>query len=790
MTNSIRFSLAHGSSLPNGHSLADELNFDVDTDDQTDLDATESVLSSPRHRRTFSRESVVSRLHRRNQSMESMKRPGSSARGRMLMSPSVLETLEGDDEDEEDHTLLPEPAPVPKVSYTDTGIQFSPPPSPKQVPVKPDTPEPIVQKLPELENSLRGNSDIEANQRRKRVSQPLFIEPRAMIQQMVSSAAQTMDGPLSPPKTPKSPYYSVTPPPELEVPLMTTSSTQTESPTPPRPSRISVVVHQPSYAPPPIPSISIQPPSSRPTSPTLSRLPSHFKHFGCQVNLTVGAEMADSSSQTEAIQIDKRLALLPPHLHPSAITSRPNSPDPSGVAAPDKNFTPTPGNVPPRNPRRLTNSRTSNEFYSSPVSYPPEDDEFHDAYPGNNDDGPLSSQRGSTSVRRPRRYSSLFAGFDSASSDGLDEFGGEVDLSDSEYRTALSAPRPMSTSTSSRAGKRGSTGPSHTSPEHMTGRRSGRSSAKPVATELHSSYNLHDIEFNNSSRRSGRSSRSYEKPPLPSSGPSSRASVMRKAAMIQNSMGNYHGRSRSPAYVDPRNPPYPIPTRASSRQPGASTPSDETRSRSPSMAEGWNRRNSGSRSYYGSNVRKVRSAAVLQRTHRYRRRGSGSPPPLSPSTEAPESPGLPPLPRNDITTPRNRDGSYSYRRHRHELSTNTDITNNTEAPSQSNQNQNPGVVESIAQTMVGEWMLKYVRRRKSFGMTDGTNKDETSNDRHKRWVWLAPYERAILWSSKQPSSGSALMGKTGRKCKLPSFANLSMEFLFTNLSNSGHSIRA
>lgn len=236
MTNSIRFSLAHGSSLPNGHSLADELNFDVDTDDQTDLDATESVLSSPRHRRTFSRESVVSRLHRRNQSMESMKRPGSSARGRMLMSPSVLETLEGDDEDEEDHTLLPEPAPVPKVSYTDTGIQFSPPPSPKQVPVKPDTPEPIVQKLPELENSLRGNSDIEANQRRKRVSQPLFIEPRAMIQQMVSSAAQTMDGPLSPPKTPKSPYYSVTPPPELEVPLMTTSSTQTESPTPDRKS--------------------------------------------------------------------------------------------------------------------------------------------------------------------------------------------------------------------------------------------------------------------------------------------------------------------------------------------------------------------------------------------------------------------------------------------------------------------------------------------------------------------------------------------------------------------------
>jgi hypothetical protein len=63
-------------------------------------------------------------------------------------------------------------------------------------------------------------------------------------------------------------------------------------------------------------------------------------------------------------------------------------------------------------------------------------------------------------------------------------------------------------------------------------------------------------------------------------------------------------------------------------------------------------------------------------------------------------------------------------------------------------------------------MFKYVRRRKSFGVAESNGKDDTGNDRHKRWVWLAPYERAILWSSKQPSSGSALMGKAGRKRKL------------------------
>jgi hypothetical protein len=91
--------------------------------------------------------------------------------------------------------------------------------------------------------------------------------------------------------------------------------------------------------------------------------------------------------------------------------------------------------------------------------------------------------------------------------------------------------------------------------------------------------------------------------------------------------------------------------------------------------------------------------------------------------------------------------------------------------------QPTSVVDAIAQTMVGEWMFKYVRRRKSFGMSDtketwelGKNTTEevsaninSTGVRHKRWVWLAPYERAVMWSSKQPTSGPALLGKSGRK---------------------------
>jgi hypothetical protein len=121
-------------------------------------------------------------------------------------------------------------------------------------------------------------------------------------------------------------------------------------------------------------------------------------------------------------------------------------------------------------------------------------------------------------------------------------------------------------------------------------------------------------------------------------------------------------------------------------------------------------------------------------------------------------------------------GNSHYKRHQKQPSTNTENTNNTDPASQTSGTQTAGVVDAIAQTMVGEWMFKYVRRRKSFTVADNNGKDDNGNDRHKRWVWLAPYERSILWSSKQPSSGSALMGKAGRKCKWKQFFASSIEY--------------
>jgi len=251
--------------------------------------------------------------------------------------------------------------------------------------------------------------------------------------------------------------------------------------------------------------------------------------------------------------------------------------------------------------------------------------------------------------------------------------------------------------------------------------------------------------------------------------------AFRRTALIQSGVAAHQGRARSPSLPDPpvKEPPFPIPTRASSRRPPVSISAPSDGNRSPTYGRGGS-----GRGHYS--IRKVRSAAALPRSGRtYRRQGSRSPPPMSASTEAPESPQLPPMPHNDVTTPRYmRDTGSSRHRahHRHQPSSttantaytaNTSHTANTGTASLDHSNQATSVVDAIAQTMVGEWMFKYVRRRKSFGVAESNGMDgENSNGvRHKRWVWLAPYERAVMWSSKQPTSGSALMGKAGRKRK-------------------------
>ncbi|KFY52197.1 hypothetical protein V496_08608, partial [Pseudogymnoascus sp. VKM F-4515 (FW-2607)] len=778
MTNSVRFSLLpnNGSKL-NGMSLADELDFgDDDELSQMYQDGRESVLSnthgresvlstthgresvlSTTHRRNLSRDSMMSRTHKHTQSIESVRRPGSVARGRLLANQSVLEKLEGRIA-EGDETLV-----LSKPDYVDSSTQYSPPiSSASNPPVLPDSA--AEPQLRQVDNGQGG--ETEANQRRKRVraSTPVPLVAPNAVGTMVSSACQTVDEPPSPPRTPTTPTV-VTEDKECMISI----STQTEGEWAP-------VVKAPPV-PPTIPSISIHPPTSRPATPKESLLPQYFKDVACQVSMQVAAPYSSVSVQTEEIRVDKRLNLLPLHLQPSSISSCPPSPEPS--AQPAGFF--TPGVVPPpRNPRRKKSNQSIGELPSSPPvpmrspPAPPMAAETHDSYPGNNDDGPLSTDRG---IRRPPRISSLFAGFENVSSDDADDFA-DGDLSDSDFRTALSAPRPRK---SLNRGKRNSTAPTSVPEDEEPVEETVSNHVKKQARQAQGGYDANgEVIPRDSSNVSGakspvmRTIRQFDKPlslVMPPARP--QQTTMRRAALISNGIAAHQGRSRSPSLPDIKEPPFPIPTRASSRKPpfSASAPSDG--SRSPTR-EPWSRRGSGRGHHRINSIRKVRSAAALPDVGgRPRRRGSRSPPPFSPSTEAPESPQLPPMPNNEITSPftghRDNRSSYGYSTHRKQPSNTTANTFNTNQSAGSSV-QATSVVDAIAQTMVGEWMFKYVRRRKSFGVTESSalDNDGSNGVRHKRWVWLAPYERAVMWSSKQPTSGSALMGKSGRKLTIQS----------------------
>lgn len=437
MTNSIRFSIlngpnGYGGTKLNGMSLADELDLEEDEDARTDPDGRESVLSV-RHNRTHSRESVFAKHHRRNQSNDSLIRSGSAAKGRLLGNQTVLERLEaGILEDDE---LV---QPKSEIKYVDTGVQYSPSASPELTPTTPNAKLPVQQlSINDINSTVKEEKqetevlprewEIEANQRRKRVhANPLVIE--APKDRMVSAASQTLEDPLSPPRTPISPTRAPPPPPMNEVTRELISvSTQTDGPMLQSPKRAP----PPPPIPVPIPSIQLHPPSSVPGTPREPVLPQHSRDAGCQVSMQVPVPSRSISIQTEEIRVDKRINLLPPHLQPSSISSNPPSPEPG--LEDTKRFSPIPGNLPPRNPRRMKPSPRQSleqEIPSSPPQF--HQGETRDAYPGNNDDGPLTKEKGS--IRRPHRISSLFAGFENVSSDDADDFA-DGDMSDNDYQT-------------------------------------------------------------------------------------------------------------------------------------------------------------------------------------------------------------------------------------------------------------------------------------------------------------------------------------------------------------------
>lgn len=658
-----------------------------------------------------------------------------------------------------------------ELHYSDAETQCSPPPSPK-LQATPPREKLYIEQLPVTVEHA-------ANQRRKRVSMqtPLSKPPSMSALAMAPSETKTAEEPNSPSWTPTALETLLAPsatviPPLVEMKSMSTQtindgplSSSTDAPTRDGPASTTTV-----------PTIAIHPPVSGPHSRQPSAvLPPRTRNVACQASIRL--PVTSRSMQTKEIRVDKRPIKLPPNLLPSAVLSRPTSPSVESeglgkaqiLRSPPNQFSITspPARDPPPPP-------------ASPPA-PPSQRALaagtEDAYPGNNDNGPLASGS-SSKLRRPVRTGSLFAGFDAAGEERVQPFK-KLDLSDDDSTFREPIRKTLSKVENSwKLVPQSEANPllkqQESTPE-AANRQDLDSRAKLTPQAQTAPSNNPQTPANNTTVQAVVKPGSFERP-LKSRNLGKEPDV-RRTALISSGVAAHTQGSKSPSIPSPpstEQPPFPVPTRSSSRQPLGS--SDGTGSPTPYVTTflGSQRRQSDKFSARNPALYTIQSVGVLPQSSRHSRHDSGrqSPRPKTFPAAAPASPqSTPPLPRNDPTSRYSPD-SQRYQQH-HPQSIKESDTATASAISTVDQ---PSVIDAVAQTMIGEWMWKYVRRRKSFGLSEspqtefdnGRNNGEglTGNGtRHKRWVWLAPYERAVMWSSKQPTSGPALLGKGGRKRK-------------------------
>ncbi|KAF2031101.1 hypothetical protein EK21DRAFT_111342 [Setomelanomma holmii] len=744
-----------GHGRTNGVCLADELVFDEEEEDleELELDSDDFPENEMRARRALeSRQSMypdekakrilgLSNEHQQADRDEATTVEGSEASKTSYETVHSLITLTPRDI----ALVFPPTKPI----YVDSGVQPSPPPSPTRLAMAEASSQTIDAPLPsKLAEVPSTNAEIEANQRRKRVSAPRGSPSPPPIANltpsvMTSSSVQTVEQPLSPPDTPKIPYPNAQSPlsPAFKAEIVSTA-TQTDNPTE---SIKAESTRAPAPVPIVIPSIAIHAPSSAPSSPKEPILPPGTKTVSTQTSGDLTAPMRSFGMQTEPIRIDQRAIKLPAHLLPSAVTSKPGTPEPSkerSTASGNRKDSHHPSSSETEQPTARLAARQDLTALLEKAA----DKKVEHRYPGNNDNGPLSKYHQADVLSRPFRTSSLFAGFDGPSSDEDDD---DDHISDDDLRSPQFSTPMLSLRNSKNARP---FNPPTPVPEDKEAVPSRLSEDSTVSNQM-------------ASKRS-----SIDKPAKvgkPARNSLSRQPSIRRSAMIQNGTAA-HVRSRSPSigslgssnYIP--KPPFPVPTRSSSRNKPASK-SEGSQSPTP--------RNSGSyagRRPYGvkhqrkDSLRKVRSAAPVSKPSRSRSRS----PTLPATPSIAETSSIPPLPSDVV--------SASGFGHRNQFSTATAYTANGSINTSASQTS---VVDAIAASMIGEFMWKYVRKRKAFGGPDASAEVSRAAEeaslashgvRHKRWVWISPYEQAILWSSKQPTSGSALMGKSGRKLVIQS----------------------
>ncbi|KAI4150421.1 MAG: hypothetical protein LQ340_004090, partial [Diploschistes diacapsis] len=536
----------------------------------------------------------------------------------------------------------------------------------------------------------------------------LFRQPTPVV--MVSCACQTIEVPPSPPETPTKDRELERTAERTEMVAASTQTVQDDL----YYQRSVTTRDAGSATTATIPTIAIHAVASESDRSSVV-LPPHTSNASCQASIRAPA--VSVSVQTEGIRIDERLEKLPAHLHPSVI--QPFSPSPSPSPEPSKI-----GNSSSLAPRSSLQVRARSRPSSLRRSI------IEDQVPGRNsvDDGRVWSEdedghvSDDSFLRRSPMKRTLGKVQDSWKLVSTDGEEGEAE-SEAEEETPKLPPLGFG-----RFGRSDRSARVPKSPQRKFEERSGKI-LEPIVTERP-----------NDLKRTA----------LISSG---------SAAHLQR--GGSPGDPSKPLRPTAQDPPFPVPDRSSSRKlpwspgegSGSPTPRDSRekihgQGRLPTKRPA---------------MRKTRPEPGSSQRSGNRSR-SRSPPPFESFADSLSS-IPPPLPENGITSRYAPSFNPAKSAHEHHKS----VTSAAETVSSDSTN----VVDAIAQTMIGEWMWKYVRRRKSFGLPD-TGKDEfdsaqgkdgmmTGGNRHQRWVWIAPYERAVMWSSKQPTSGSALMGKSGRK---------------------------
>lgn len=638
------------------------------------------------------------------------------------------------------------------VRYVDTAIQFSPPPSPW----------PVL----DSEKKTHGQrpADIQTTATRQVAVSPSPVSPvegadfpwSSQRPVMVSSSCQTVEALPSPPLTPEKHEGVLATIPEsmLEINETSTVGTQTDLNETPIDSNGHKHTGSAETLDLRVPLIAIIPPASRPATPeTNVVLPPRTRNAATQVIVQSLSGYSSASVQTEEIRVDKR-AIVPLNDMPPAPLSNHFRPPLSSRTVP-----------PP-----IARAKTSpiHAMFNSRRSLPGPSKQ-----PPLNDTGPLTKDFASN-VPRPVRASSLFAGFDNDAENRDDIFDEESMFQDDDIFSRPTAKFVL------RSGRM----VSHDPLMEDVGQRTATSAGEAAALDnLRLSEDNLPPEMKSILYQSRMQPRGVQSRPNMSSKlkrvPSTKGGNMRRAALISSGAAAHHSshsQSTIGSHDSANPPPFPVPLRYSSARVGKSISeggrsSPGSRDASPTKRP----RHKAMKPF----LRKARSGPAISPHSQSRRARSRSPPadprvsivPDMPSFQMPSTVPLPFLsepyshqqeasaPRPSVATGPSRRGAHS--------KTNSDTVSM----------QQTSVVDSIAQTMVGEWMYKYVRRRKSFGVTDKADWDAnksveeisqsvTNNGvRHKRWVWLAPYERAVMWSSRQPTSGTALMGKSGRKCK-------------------------